>query len=77
MTLVVARQAADGAIRVIADMRLTDRAEIRRGYPYAVLKNIITASLMSAKARSNAPDEYCAPVSSRCTNPRHRRQSRS
>lgn len=43
MTLVVGRQGADGAIRVVADMRITDGAEIRRGYPYAALKNIIVS----------------------------------
>lgn len=42
MTL-VGRQGADGVIRVVADMRLTDGAELRRGYPYAVLKNVILA----------------------------------
>lgn len=41
MTLAIGRQGPDGVIRVVADMRLIDHAEIRRGYPYAVLKNII------------------------------------
>jgi hypothetical protein len=41
MTLVVARRSIDGRIRVIADMRLMDDWNIKRGYPHAVLKNII------------------------------------
>jgi hypothetical protein len=41
MTFVVGRQGENGAIRVVADMRLTDTWEIRRGYPVAVLKNVI------------------------------------
>jgi hypothetical protein len=41
MTLVVARRSTEGKLRVIADMRLMDNWNIRRGYPHAVLKNII------------------------------------
>lgn len=41
MTLVVGRRNINGVIHMVGDMRLTDPAEIRRGYPYAVLKNII------------------------------------
>ncbi len=41
MTLIVGRHNLNGVIHVVGDMRLTDPAEIRRGYPYAVLKNII------------------------------------
>jgi hypothetical protein len=41
MTLVVARRSTEGKIRVIADMRLRDHWNIKRGYPHAVLKNII------------------------------------
>lgn len=41
MTFVVGRQSAEGVIRVVADMRLTDAWDIKRGYPIAVLKNII------------------------------------
>lgn len=41
MTLIVGRRNLNGAVHVVGDMRLTDPAEIRRGYPYAVLKNII------------------------------------
>ena len=41
MTLIVGRRNTSGVIHVVGDMRLTDPDEIRRGYPYAVLKNII------------------------------------
>lgn len=41
MTLIVGRRNLNGVVHVVGDMRLTDPAEIRRGYPYAVLKNII------------------------------------
>jgi hypothetical protein len=41
LTFVVARQSSEGVIRVVADMRLTDAWDIKRGYPTAVLKNII------------------------------------
>lgn len=41
MTLVVGRQSSEGRIRITADMRLMDEWNIKRGYPYAVLKNII------------------------------------
>lgn len=32
---------SSGNLHVMADMRLTDHAEIKRGYPFAALKNII------------------------------------
>lgn len=54
MTLAVGRQGADGVIRVIADMRLTDPGEIRRGYPYAVLKNIILSPTTLVAYAGNA-----------------------
>lgn len=41
MTLIVGRRNLNGVIRVVGDMRLTDAAEMRRGYPHAALKNII------------------------------------
>jgi hypothetical protein len=41
MTLIVGRRNLNGVIGVVGDMRLTDSAELRRGYPYAALKNII------------------------------------
>jgi hypothetical protein len=42
LTLVVARRVeSNGNIHVTADMRITDHAEIKRGYPFAALKNII------------------------------------
>lgn len=41
MTLVVARQSSEGRIRVIADMKITHPWEIKRGYPYAGLKNVV------------------------------------
>ena len=41
MTLIVGRRNLNGVIRVVGDMRLTDSTEIRRGFPYAALKNII------------------------------------
>lgn len=41
MPLVVALRNMNGVIHVSGDMRLTDPDELRRGYPYGVLKNII------------------------------------
>jgi hypothetical protein len=41
MTLVVARKWRSGRVRVIADLRVTDSNDIRRGYPFAALKNVI------------------------------------
>jgi hypothetical protein len=41
MTLIVGRRNLNGVVHVVGDMRLTDPAEIRRGYRFAVLKNII------------------------------------
>lgn len=45
MTFVVARQSTEGMIRVVADMRLTDPWNMKRGYPSAVLKNIIWTTM--------------------------------
>jgi hypothetical protein len=39
MTLVVARSLGD-AVVVVSDLRVTDRHEMRRGYPFAVLKAV-------------------------------------
>lgn len=38
MTLVVAQKWLSERVRVVADLRVTDAYEIRRGYPFAVLK---------------------------------------
>jgi hypothetical protein len=43
VTLVVGRQDSSGRIRVIGDLRVTRRDQIRRGYPVAVLKNVIVS----------------------------------
>ncbi len=54
MTFVVGRQSAEGVIRVVADMRLTDAWDIKRGYPTAVLKNIILSEDVLVAYAGNA-----------------------
>lgn len=54
MTLVVGRQGDDGVIRVVADMRLTDSWDLKRGYPVAVLKNIILSEDVLVAYAGNA-----------------------
>lgn len=46
MTLVVADIWPSGRVRVVADLRVTDAHELRRGYPSAVLKNVILGPQM-------------------------------
>jgi hypothetical protein len=41
MTFIVARRFESGRVRVGGDLRATDSNDIRRGYPFAVLKAVI------------------------------------
>ena len=54
MTLVVARNWPSGRVLVTADLRVTDAHEIRRGYPTALLKNVILSETVVVAAAGNA-----------------------
>jgi hypothetical protein len=54
VTLVVARSWPSGRVRVTADLRVTDAQELRRGYPSAVLKNVILSETVVVAAAGNA-----------------------
>lgn len=54
MTLVVGRTSERGRVRVTADLRVTDSDDIRRGYPYAALKNVILSETILVASAGNA-----------------------
>jgi hypothetical protein len=50
----VARKFESGCVRLAADLRVTDSNDIRRGYPYAVLKALILSRTLVVAFAGNA-----------------------